>query len=427
MRGEWTPGEVISIWTEKGETLRFIEIHKALVKRGIVETENRYAKTTRILASLVEAGLIEKVGRGRYQVKVNPYDYALLENILLKPKSKFRVGGFLWTDCEGFFLDFPEEAFNYTYVKYVLNIIGVRLARIFNALRELATIVKEKGEKGIIPSSLIRELILELPAYWLGCKAGIDRDGLAFDELLIAYEKMLHSLPETIEAEEGWSSPTLKEAILKDFEELKNLFKLWQDENLEVDEDSSKHFGLILIPPSSIFDEESYTRKWIIDIIKDSAARDEPPFYTALSLPIRDEEIVLKVLREYGERYLGAKVDEVRRFYEMRLAAFQIAVYHRLLMMGRSSKEIISKVRWIAKKAADEYGANNIIKLLPFFGSEFGGPTPEKERILKLIFKEQPLEKIHEWLKEGEDAFQKYAEYTTKIAKESIETYKEKR
>ena len=60
---------VLSIWPNKNSELRFSEIHKKLMEKGVVQKKTYTYKTNRILKQLIDIGYIIKIEKGIYTLK----------------------------------------------------------------------------------------------------------------------------------------------------------------------------------------------------------------------------------------------------------------------------------------------------------------------------------------------------------------------
>ncbi|RLE58284.1 MAG: hypothetical protein DRN53_08555, partial [Thermoprotei archaeon] len=98
---------ILSLWWEKGDVLKFNEIHREFVRMGVVSNIKYRGNTVRILNRLIERGYLERVGRGKYGLKVSPKPFQIVE-LINKIREEYgdkmiyewRVGGHLWTLVE---------------------------------------------------------------------------------------------------------------------------------------------------------------------------------------------------------------------------------------------------------------------------------------------------------------------------------------
>jgi hypothetical protein len=432
---------VLSLWVDRNEKLRFAEIHRALVNKGIVQNEKYHYKTVRILKRLVDDGIMEKHARGKYSLKTAPEQYQLFEQLAIIRKSEemasIKIGGTFWTQAELHMLGFPEHSLNYGYVKAGLEILGIRIAEIFSALKELASIAQTKGKRGYMPSDVLRELVMEVPAYYLGSRAGIDGDGLAVDELKNVYGKMLLALPQQASDGTDWASNTLKEHILETFHTITSLPTL-DEENLRLgNKTKPKNFALIVTEAEWNVDEKGYEQREIVSTIKYSMERGDNPFEIAHRLLIYDQESVSFVFHTRGLHYLGAKLQEVEKYYRQMLASREIAYdfrpiisnlygekeYHVGKERGYSHfiKQHMRKLREKAEKFVEQYGAKTLVSELPLYNT-FGGPTPQKEEAVRLALPQYSTELIHEWLLEGDARARRMAHKALKDMKDALDT-----
>jgi len=432
---------VLSLWADKNEKLDFIEIHRALVKKGIVQNKNYHYKTDRILKRLINMDVIEKHSRGQYTPKIGPEKFQLFEQLGRIRKNEemasFKIGGTFWIKAELHLLGFPEKAMDYSYVKAAMEILGTRIAELFTALEELSMIAQTRGKKGHLPPEIIRELVVELPAYYLGSRAGLDGDGLTEKELVTVYSKMLQALPQQASDDSEWQSDTLKDHILKTFSTLTTYaFQVKNDRNLE-DDRKRKKFALIVTQPEWYIDEEGYEHREILDEIRWSAAKKEASFKIAQRLLIFDQANVMKVLHTRGLQYLGPQLHDVEQLYQQLVASREIAHDLRLIIdYAYKDKEIIAQEkgrnysRFIkhhlknlqtkADKFTGEHGTKTLVTQMPLY-NVFGGPTPEKEEAVKLMLPQLSIELIHEWLLEGDSTVQDMARKAIEDMKEALD------
>jgi hypothetical protein len=410
----------ISLWRDKDDVLRFIDIHRGLIEKGIVQKDSFYYKTNRILKQLQEKGAIEKIRRGEYRLLIDPLGFRLFDRLSdlrgEEEMARLRIGGVLWTACELHVLGFPEEALGYDYVHATLDVLGIRLCEIFQALKALSDEVYRNGVNGALPLRVIRELMLELQAYYLGSKAGVDGDGLSVEELQIALEPMLQALPEEVESEEGWKTSTEKKSILKDFTVLKNVSSIPPSPRLLDDEEPAegkpRNFALIATEAEWKLDEEGYEERSITRVLQESRKRDAFP--TAYTLLRHNEKTVITLLDTVGSKYLGEKASEVENQYRRLLASREIAmeimpiVYYlyrleegKVTTDERQINKHLKDLKRRVKQKAVEHGAEELIKLFPLH-NVFGGLTPHKEEAVGKVFTNISRERIHALLSSGD-------------------------
>lgn len=427
---------VLSIWVHPEDELSFTEIHRGLVRKSIVQKKEYRYKTDRILKKLCKMKLIEKIGRGRYRLNVEPDEFRVFNYLqTLRQKcgiTRFRVGGSLWTLSQSYFLGMPESVWKYEDARYALEILNVRIAQLFETLRILAKEVEKKEKEAVenklllLPPAVVRELLLELIPYYLGCKAGMDFDGLPLDELNMVLPKMIQSLPEEVTKQ----SPTRKKIIMKYFLVINKLMKAWEDEeeNLrgKLDEEKTKDFALIVTRPEHLIDESGFEKRWVKHEIVNCSLENKSALYTASCLLHFDKENVLAVLDTHGRKYLGKqKWNDTKELYEKLYASNRVA---RIIsdFDFYDKKEKVEAKKHI-QELTDEHGNKTIIEYLPFSHCllNFILPTPRKERILQKFFPHIPLGKIHEWLNEGAIVASKIGEEKLNDMRKKLENIRE--
>lgn len=409
---------LLSMWAIPEDEMNFTQLHRGLVRKGIVQkVEYRY-KTDRILKKLCKMKLIKKIGRGRYRLNVEPDEFRIFDYLQSlrqrSESSQFQVGGSLWSLCELYFLGMPQSISKYVDVEYALEILNIRIARLFEAARVLANEVVRVGKDRKtssknrllpLPPNVIRELLLELIPYYLGSRAGIDADGLSLDELSLLLPRMIQSLPHEVTSQ----SPTRKNVILKNFLVINKLLKTWQEEKDKLEEElddeetaTIRDFALIVIRPEYLVDESGFEKRWVKEELFEHSLKNKSPLYIASSLLLFKRENSIAVLDVYGRKYLGKqKWKETRELYEKLYASNWIG---RIIndFDFYDHKEKVEAKKYI-ERIADKHGVKNIIEYLPFShcSLNFILPTPAKERTLQKFFPQVPKEKIHEWLNEG--------------------------
>ncbi len=435
---------ILSIWQDRSEKLGFAKIHKALVQKGIVQNEKYHYKTNRLLKQLIDMDALEKCSPGEYKPKVGPETFQLFEQLGKIRKSEemasYRMGGSFWTKAEMHMLGFPEKAMEYNYVKAAMEIIGIRIAELFTALEKLATVAKTKGSKGRLPPEIVRELIMELPSYYLGSRAGVDGDGLTEKELISAYSAMLQALPPQVTDGSDWQSNTLKEYIMKTFAVLSSYGAKTNDERELGDDFQRKKFAVIITQPEWYLDEEGYEHREIMDSIKWSVARNESSFETAHGLIVFEQRSVMKVLQTRARLYLGSKTHEVEQLCQQLYASRRIAgdlrpiteyVYAKkegtTQEKGRGYPQFIKRhlksLQTEAVEFTNNYTTKILVTQLPLY-NVFGGPTPEKEEAVKLMLPQLSEELIHDWLLEGDKTAHELAKRAIEAMKEALDKTK---
>ncbi len=405
---------ILSLWIHPEDELSFSYIHKGLVRKSIVPNiEYRY-KTVRILKKLCRMRLITKVARGRYRLNVEPDEFRIFDYLqTLRQRSEvsqFRIGGSLWSLCELHFLGMPESITEFADAKYALEILSIRIANLFEAIRILASEMMyiDKARKAsrrnnllILPRQVVRELLLELIPYYLGCRAGIDADGLPLDELKVVLPKMIQSLPEEV----TYQSPTRKKTILGNLSLISKIAKAsnsdWEKIDEEFYKERIKDFALIVTRPEYLIDEDGYEKRWAKDELVEYGLKGKSSIYIASSFLRFNKENVLAVLDVYGRKYVGKKCKETKELYEKLHAANQIGRI--ISSFDLYNGEVKADAMKFIDELTDKHGVKSMIKYLPFSlcSLNFILPTPEKENTLQKFFPQVKKEVIHEWLTEG--------------------------
>lgn len=402
---------IVSLWVDPEDELSFSQIHEGLLRKGIVQKREYRYKTDRILKrlSLGQKNLISKVGRGRYRLQVNPDEFKLFDYLKrIRQLAKFDVGGTFWKQSELYLYGMPETVSDYVDAKYALEIINIRISQLFAALNLLAKEVKnrEKEHKKTsppkLPSSVIRELLLELMPYYLGSKAGMDFDGLPSDELNTVLSRMAGTLPEEVTPQ----SSTLKSLIL---ENLKVLTSMTMREDEEQNEDliekfnkKTEDFALIVTLPEFSIDESGYEKRWVKSELREYGREGKSSLFIASSMLLFKKQNVADVLDVFGRKYLGSqKWKETHELYEKLYASNCVAraIDGFEYYDQKEKKEAMDFIQ----KLINDFGIKNIIFYLPFshVSLNFIIPNAYKEKILERFFPQLPLETIHKWLSEG--------------------------
>lgn len=427
---------VLSIWIQPEDELSFTEIHLGLVRKGVVQNKEYRYKTNRILKKLHKMKLIEKIGRGRYCLKVEPDEFRVFDYLqTLRQKceiTKFRVGGSLWTLSQLYLLGMPESVLKYRDAKYALEVLNVRIAQMFETLRVLAKEVKKMERAAVekkllpLPPCVLRELLLELIPYYLGCKAGMDFDGLPLDELNMVLPKMIQSLPEEVTDQ----SPTRKKIMMKCYLIINKLMNQQEDKQGHYEKkfinEEDEDFALVVIRPEHLIDESGFEKRRVKLEIVNCSLENKSALHTASCLLHFDKENVLAVLDVHGRKYLGKqKWKETKALYERLYASNWVA---RIISDFEfyDKKEKVEAKGYI-QKLTDEHGVKTIIKYLPFSHCtlNFILPTPRKESILQKFFPQISSEKIHEWLNEGAIVASKIGEEKLNDVRKKLENIKE--
>lgn len=421
---------ILSIWPDQNTELTFTQIHRRLIEKGIVEKEKYHYKTNRILKKLgdPDIGLVEKVSRGRYRIKVEPKEFQVFDYLQTLRKEcgedklnfSSRVGGFFWSLAELFLLGMPEEAMEHPDVDYALDILVVRLANIFQALKDLSTAVVARRDENTsllqksLPPNVIRELLLELLPYYLGSRAGIDHDGLPTEDLNNVLKEMIKAMPSRT-GQGDWMSSTSKKQITKSLGFLCEMHSKLKEAGEEMDYEKLKPyyknlsgpqtgFAIIITEPEEKIHVDSFEKRRIYQDIKKYGKGGNSPLFIASSLLPYKKENVKDILEKYGSTYLGeGQWEETKDLYEKIYASHQAG---RIISFGRLDEFLgqdLEKSLEYFRKLVETYSSKIIIFYLPFSlcRLNFILPTPEKEKILKKFFPSISSELIHKWLNDG--------------------------
>lgn len=422
---------IVSLWIDTDDELSFSQIHEGLLRKGIVQKKEYRYKTDRILKRLSsgQKRLISKVGRGRYRLLVSPDEFKLFDYLKrIRQLAKFAVGGTLSRQSELYLYGMPETVNEYVDAKYALEIINIRISQLFAALSSLAKEVKCRKKRHKeelaprLPALVVHEMLLELMPYYLGSKAGIDFDGLPFDELNVVLSRMVAALPEEVTPQ----SRTLKSLISKNLR-LLNAMTIQKDEMendglMEQLNEKTEDFALIVTLPEFSVDESGYEKRWIKSELEEHGAADKSSLFIASSLLLFRKQNVMDVLNIFGRKYLGnQKWKEAEEFYEKMYASNSVAQ----IIDGFEYYEPMEKkeaMNFIQKLIAD-FGIKNIIYYLPFshVSMNFIIPNEYKEELLTRFFPQLPLETIHQWLSEGAVLANIIAEQKIKDLREGLE------
>jgi len=413
-----------------------MQIHRGLVTRGIVKNEKQKTATVRILRKAQEQGLMKhESGSREYFINVVPEEFKAFDYLQrLRSQteaSHFQVGGRFWTQCQLYLLGMPESASKYPDIQSMLQVLGMRISELYEAFRVLAEEAKRRetlpNTNHCIPYDAARELLLELIPYYLGSKAGCDGDGFAFEDLNKLVPEMIEALPEEVDSQ----NPTCKDIVSEHFQIFNELTKHeekrweleWQKHPSEEDE-KSKDFALVIIPPEHMVDEEGQDRRWIRQELEEFAQKS--PLYIASSLLMFKKENVDNVLDIYGRKLLGArKLNETRQLYEkMHAYNYVDSLIHDFEYYDNKDKTTAMK---IIQDLTQKHGRKSIIVYLAFStsGKCWFLPTPEKEKLLQQFFPYHSEQDIHNWLAEGAALHKPLTEEKWKHLKKTFETFKQ--
>jgi len=365
---------VLAVWPDNGVVMQFMEIHRALIEKGLVTNEDDRYKTDRLLKWLIKEGYVEKIDRGKYRITVKPDEFKLFD-YLHKIRSDYRgnnlnfhsrTGGFLWASNETYHLGMPEEIITYPDANFCLQILSIRLDRIFRALKAVSQTVKmrrDSDERIPLPSNIIRQVLTELLPYHIESNIGPDGDGLYYTDLYEVIRQIILNLPESVETQEGWSSSLQKESLdeyykivgkfLKETEEY--LEKKREEDRIEWEKNPVReiplrpekyHYAMIITEPEYLIDEIAHERRQLFEEIEELVKEDIDDIYIASSLPLYDPQITRDVLQKYGTRLLGRKRSQrIKNLFEKIWASHVTALWLDYPMIPiRTENEIPSEI-----------------------------------------------------------------------------------
>jgi len=420
--------KLISLWVHPDDPLTFMQIHRGLVKKGVVKDLKNKMTTVRILRRAQKLELIKhENGSKEYYLNVVPDEFKIFAFLQkLREESKgvlpFKAGGFLWDICQLYCLGMPESALKqHPDIEFAFQILGIRIARLFTAIKSLAEEAKKREKipdvRHGIPEEAAREILLELIPYYLGSRAGCDFDGLLLEDVQKLVPIMIKSLPEEVEPQ----NPTLKDEILKNVEKLQEMIKRKKtEEEEELAEEEMKDFALIIIPPEHLIDEDGQERRWIKLILEENA--DKSPLYIAAELLGYKKENVDNVLDIYGGKLLGkAKLTETRTCYEKMHAACLVSkiIGSFNYYDDKTKKEALKVIQELTEKV----GRKSIIVLLAFGRHYWAAelePDQFEEEFLQKFFPYHTKEEIRNWLAEGAALYNKVVEEQEKEMKKKL-------
>ncbi len=372
--------KILGIWREKGESLTFSEIHKEFVKLGIVSNEKYKASTHRILKRLVEEGYLER-NREKYKLKVSPKPFDIIGKIS-EVREKYgdeliyewRVGGRFWALAEGMILGMPKEVEENSVYKFILNVLLIRLAQIFEALESLAVaakLAKRRGKNIVdapIPKTAMREFILNIIPYILGDRSGIDGDGLTTEELIETYKLLTDSLPKEINGQ-----PVMKDLIknylrfgMELYRKSANIMRELDEAMFlggkEAEEKINELVKIVLVAyPSERVIDKQYDERELYELLKHSIVKGYTDALHLAHMRIYEEEVVFRVLN-YLEPMLGKERARVlKKLYRLARAGM---ILDSVVAEYLDFKELKGKPKYIPFKDALDKG----ILINPFAG-----------------------------------------------------------
>jgi len=217
--------------------------------------------------------------------------------------------------------------------KFVLEVLLVRLANIFNAIVEMNKAAKTSKDvkTAPIPYTAVREFILNILPYVVGELSGIDGDGLPAEVILKLYDKILEHTPKEIN---GWSIlvDLIKEYVDVGKKMLKIAMQFESVENLEF-EDSWKGLEkivLVVYPPRHLIDE-SETERELYESLKQLISEGVSDATLLEHMRVYDESVVERVLN-YLE--LGSMLSKERKK--------RLVWLYRLAIAGRALEDMVT-------------------------------------------------------------------------------------
>lgn len=379
--------EILSIWPDKGAVLSFTKIHNEFVKRGIVSDSRYKRSTSRILKKLIEEGYLEMVDEG-YKLKVNPQPFTVIDK-LKEMQSKYgtsctyewRVGGSLWTLAEGVILGMPANIDENPNFRIILEVLLIRVANIFEALRSLVLAVGIAEESGKDWSSIpppeeaVREFLLNLLPHILGERSGIDGDGLPTEDLLEVIEQMCYDLPDNVH-----SQPIVKSLLQKMINIARDLYSksanLLDATKLDLVLGNSQteeiyreyeNIALIVHPPRDILDEKGEKERRLYEYLKDCIEEGMSNALMVAHMRHYEEEAVDRVLKYLKLQSLlsAERANELWKLYRLaragRILDSLIRTYFSLKEKSTLKPERIEDLRKRLELAQREYDLEKMI------------------------------------------------------------------
>lgn len=421
---------VLATWPKDQEVLHFMDIHRALIEKGIVEDLGDRYKTNRILGWLIEAGLMEKKGRGQYRITVKPDEFKLFDYLgELREKYrkkdliyKGRVGGYLWTSNENYYLGMPSNLEEEKDAYLLMQILETRLARIFQGYQQLAYHLKvrrETGVKSTLPGAFLEEVLLELIPWWTGCKMGPDGNGLYITDLKNLIKGSIDNLPESVKSD-GWENPIEKKLLKEHFDVIAELIDRKQkeisdyyndkknsgydeaEESLSLAKSEINQLVMIIAEPEFHLDEKGFDKRLIYDILTSSVKEKEDDLTLVQYLLPYDMDLVNEALKRYGRSVLGyERFRKVIKIYESMKVSDNISYWFGPFYEPKrgASDDSLKGIAQLLEK----YKAKDLIYYLAFSrGSiSFINETPEKFELICQLFSNISRENVKKWYLEG--------------------------
>jgi hypothetical protein len=411
---------LLSLWIKEDEGLRFMQIHKGLVEKGIVRNIEDKKATVRILTKATNQELVKHNEDSKlYFLNAVSQEFKLFNYLNgLRQKSEvtqLNYGSFLSKLCKLYFMGMPSSAFRHEDCSFLLEVLVDRVSRLFEALWVLATEIEIRKREAVdnqLHDYVLREVMLELLPYYLGSRAGPDLDGLSIDGLKTVMARIIEVLPNEVEP----MVATLKERLAERLSEINKRIETIKldEERIQYEkrffEDKRPDFALIVIPPDYYLDE-NWSEKSSIKLFLDKC-KEKSALYLASYLIQFKNQNVINVLDLYGQELLGVeKLIQTKSLYEKMYTSDYVATSI-INLYGISSKKSKDKLLSEVRKLTEKFGRKSIIKYLAFSKSHrcFFLPTIEKEKLLQEIFPNYSEEEIHSWLNEGARLFTSLSE-----------------
>lgn len=378
---------ILSIWPSKDAVLTFNEIHGKFVELGVVSNSRYKASTARILKKLVKEGYLEKVDKG-YRLKVGPRLFTVIDKLkelqLRYGKAhiyEWRVGGIFWTLAEGAILGIPGNIDKNPSFKIILELLLIRLANIFEAIRSLvlAAGLAEKNGRDLSsispPREAVREFLLNLISHILGERSGIDGDGLPTEMLFKAVESMCYNLPNEIEfqpiekrllqeyiviaqhlySRSVYLTSVIDLSLFSGDSQAEDLYRKYRD------------VALIVHPPRNMFDEKGEEERMLYDYLKDCIEKEFSSALLLAHMRHYSEDVIERVLRYLKLQSLLSteKANELRELYRLARAGMVldslIEEYYSLKEEGKLTPERIEAFREQLEIVQRKYGLEEMI------------------------------------------------------------------
>jgi len=447
---------VLAVWPENQQVIHFMEIHQALLEKGLVANEIDRYKTDRLLKWLIKDGYIEKVDRGKYKITVKPDEFKLFD-YLQKIRSHYRgdnlnfnsrTGGTLWASNETYHLGMPEEICEHPDANFCLQILSIRLDRIFQALKSVSQTLKmrrDTDERIPLPPEIVRQVLTEIVPFHIESKIGPDRDGLYYTDLHEVIGQIIHELPESVETQEGWSSSLEKDRLdeyyqiiskfLKETEE--HLDKKREEDRIEWEKNPVRevplrperyHYAMIITEPEYLIDEIAHEKRQLYEEIEELVKEGIDDIIIAASLPLYDPDITRDVLSKYGTRLFGRKrLKSIKNLYEKIWACHVISSWLNFpLMPNRYENEVHPEIfEGISNVIELGHTEEELIRYMAHSrGSvNFSSPTKKKMNLLYKLFPNLPKDKINMLYLEGVKEARKYSDYVWKELKQTFDNH----